>query len=273
MSQRYFSPISSETLKLPFYITSIGLNISQKNIERKDGHIDYQWLQCTEGEGIFLYKNKEYIIRPNQGIFIYNFDPHQYYPLKSNWKDFWISFNGTQIENVLEALGFKSTEVYNISNPTHLLKKIEQCYTTCTLNTPLHIIEASSYLYGFLFDLAKYTIPFDKESYYQQYCRISPVIKYIAQNYHQPISLENLAKLLDITPQHFCVLFKDIYKMRPFEYINYVRITKSKELLVKNKKLSIATIANKVGYDSPSYFCIQFKKIEKISPSNFREIN
>ena len=59
---------------------------------------------------------------------------------------------------------------------------------------------------------------------------------------------------------------------RPFEYINEVRINKSKELILSNYNYSISTISKKAGFESPSYFGMQFKKIEGMTPGQFKEL-
>jgi YesN/AraC family two-component response regulator len=59
---------------------------------------------------------------------------------------------------------------------------------------------------------------------------------------------------------------------RPFEYINEVSIKKSKELILNNYNYPITTISTKVGFESPSYFGSQFKKIEGITPGQFKQL-
>ena len=61
--------------------------------------------------------------------------------------------------------------------------------------------------------------------------------------------------------------------MRPFEYINRVRISKSKDFIINNSKMEINEIAKKVGYDNASYFCAVFKKMEGVSPGKFKKLH
>lgn len=64
---------------------------------------------------------------------------------------------------------------------------------------------------------------------------------------------------------------KDI--MRAFEYVNLVRIKKSKELILRHKDMQIKEIAVLSGFEDVSYFCSQFKKVEQVSPGEFRKLH
>jgi YesN/AraC family two-component response regulator len=102
---------------------------------------------------------------------------------------------------------------------------------------------------------------------------MQPVIDYIEANYNRVITLKELADVIKISPQHLCLLFKNTYKMRPFEYLNKVRISKSKDLMFAGGDLQIDNLAQMVGYDSSSYFCAVFKEIEGISPGKFKKLH
>ena len=53
------------------------------------------------------------------------------------------------------------------------------------------------------------------------------------------------------------------------DYLSMVRIEKQKNWL-KNPSLSINEVSSLVGYSDANYFSRVFKKIEKISPSDYR---
>jgi len=107
----------------------------------------------------------------------------------------------------------------------------------------------------------------------QQYQKIEPVINFIDENYNKQIALEDMSNIINITPQHLCLMFRNILDTRPFEYLNSVRINTSKELLIKYDKYNIETIGNMVGFENASYFGAVFRKHEGISPGNFRKLH
>ena len=81
--------------------------------------------------------------------------------------------------------------------------------------------------------------------------------------------MEELSDQIHATPQYLCRMFKRHLNVRPFQYIAMKRIQHAK-ILLTDSDLSINEIAHRVGYNDCSYFCAIFKKIELISPSEFR---
>ena len=101
--------------------------------------------------------------------------------------------------------------------------------------------------------------------------RLMPVFNYINNHYKEPIPLETLANTITVTPQHLCHIFKSFTGRTVTEYINSVRIGKSKELLLSGRNLLIKEIAAECGFTDVSYFCETFRRSEGISPAVFRE--
>lgn len=99
---------------------------------------------------------------------------------------------------------------------------------------------------------------------------INEAISYITQNYYENITLESMANKLYLNKCYFCTLFKEQTAKSFSNYLNEVRINKSKELLI-NKKLSILEIAHAVGYNNQTYFNSLFKKYTNITPLQYRK--
>ena len=59
--------------------------------------------------------------------------------------------------------------------------------------------------------------------------------------------------------------------MRPMEYLARKRLSVAKVLLFSTDN-SITSIGKEVGYEDPTYFGIVFKKLEGISPSEYRKL-
>ena len=104
------------------------------------------------------------------------------------------------------------------------------------------------------------------------YSRLTPVLNYIEEHYAEAITLKELSELLGVTPQHLCTLFRKIMNTRIFEYINLVRIKKSKEFLLDQPGIAIRDVAHTNGFEDVSYFCYIFKRIEKPTPGDFRKL-
>ncbi|MFC7394498.1 response regulator [Scopulibacillus cellulosilyticus] len=93
--------------------------------------------------------------------------------------------------------------------------------------------------------------------------------KYIETHYMRPITLEETAQHVSLSPYYFSKLFKDHFKVTFIEYLTLVRLKRAKELLLYSK-LSLKEITYQVGYKDPNYFSRVFKKAEKLSPKSYR---
>ena len=101
---------------------------------------------------------------------------------------------------------------------------------------------------------------------------VSDILYYISQNCGKKITLESLAKEFNISPSHLSRLFCNAYHMSPINYLIYSRVTFSTEYLLKSD-LSIAEIAELVGYDNPAHFTNMFTKRIGCTPTEYREKN
>lgn len=95
--------------------------------------------------------------------------------------------------------------------------------------------------------------------------------EYINRHYSEvAVSLNEVAKQVNMNPAYFSVLFKKDTGVTFINYLTDVRIEKSKELLAKTN-MKIYEIAYAVGYDNPTYFSTVFKKITNYSPQDYRK--
>ena len=83
------------------------------------------------------------------------------------------------------------------------------------------------------------------------------------------ISLTEYAQLTNMSLSSFKRKFKSIYQTTPSNYIQQIRLEKSKEFLTISDQ-SIGDIAYECGYKTISHFSKKFKENYGISPSEFR---
>ena len=93
--------------------------------------------------------------------------------------------------------------------------------------------------------------------------------EYINNNYTKNIMLKEIAGHLALSESRFSHIFKEHAKISPVQYIIKSRIDKAKELL-KGTDKKITEIAFETGFSDLTYFNRTFKKLEKQTPSAFR---
>jgi AraC-like DNA-binding protein len=83
------------------------------------------------------------------------------------------------------------------------------------------------------------------------------------------LDMEKVAKMINISRKYLSKQFKSETGKSFPEYLNSLRLQKSKELLEKSN-LRISEIAYELGYSSPEYFNKVFRKAENCSPSEYK---
>ncbi|MDO6597443.1 AraC family transcriptional regulator N-terminal domain-containing protein [Oceanihabitans sp. 2_MG-2023] len=101
--------------------------------------------------------------------------------------------------------------------------------------------------------------------------RIGTVIKFIKDNLtNKDISVDVLAKKAYMSTSHFHKQFKNTLGISPIDYINSEKIKFSKKLIKQSKDFRMSEIAFKSGFNNTSYFNRQFKKMEMMTPQQFK---
>jgi len=98
---------------------------------------------------------------------------------------------------------------------------------------------------------------------------IAKGIKYIHENFAEPINLLALCHYLGLNNCYFCVLFKNQTGMTFSQYLNKVRISESKKLLESTDE-SIIDISLAVGFNNHNHFSATFKKLTGVTPTEYR---
>lgn len=93
---------------------------------------------------------------------------------------------------------------------------------------------------------------------------------YIRKHYCDDISLTSVAKYVHLNPSYFSNLFRVKTGTNFSSYLNNVRISRAKQLLL-NPNIKIYEICEEVGFSDSASFNRSFKRAEGISPSKFRE--
>ena len=93
----------------------------------------------------------------------------------------------------------------------------------------------------------------------------------IQQYFANPLTLENVAGAIYLSPNYFSTIFKEITNTTFTNYLNEVRINEGKRLL-KETDMPIKGIVPQVGFSDYNYFNKVFKKIAGLPPATFREM-
>lgn len=263
-------PMINKEAGLPFLVCGIGINQHQCHITREDGYSIHQIIYCVNGEGVLKTGGNEFIIHPNTLFFLPPDIPHEYFQISEEpWSTNWVTFTGENISSTLERLDMSGYRVIEAASLDAIDSVFRRMLAVLRGEQASAGFDASYMLYELLVECFKAGCEECASASVQESGIIRPVLNFINDNYSSNITLDSMAKVANVTPEHLCKVFKASMNMRPFEYLAKKRIQEAKRLILTNL-YTISQVGKLVGYDNNSYFCSVFKKYEKISPSEFR---
>lgn len=102
--------------------------------------------------------------------------------------------------------------------------------------------------------------------------RIGSVVKFIKENLtDSSIDVDTLAKKACMSSSNFYKKFKNTLGVSPVDFMNAEKIKFAKRLMKTDRKLLIAEVAYKSGFNNVSYFNRQFKRLELMTPQQFKK--
>jgi two-component system, response regulator YesN len=197
------------------------------------------------------------------------------------------------VESSLDGQGFASVSVFTSKNVlltcvTNNLsdfspESLEFEELNCVFNDTHITIDQLNEVYQRLYEDTRY-LPFSKKGFV-----ISPVSdssiynpkgsdwlmeraeQYIKSYYTSPIKAQEVADVINISPNYFSSLFKQKTGKSFNEYVNHLRVEAAKQLL-EETPFNVNEIAEKVGYREYKYFVDVFKKFTGYTPTKYRNL-
>ena len=96
--------------------------------------------------------------------------------------------------------------------------------------------------------------------------------EYVKNNLNKPITLDDLADIVNRSPGYISMVFKKETGSTITQYITDQRISYAKELLLQSN-YKISEIAHEIGYDEERYFYQVFKKETGLTAGDYRKLH
>src|SRR5262249_39770211 len=100
--------------------------------------------------------------------------------------------------------------------------------------------------------------------------RLRSVVDYIEGHLEAGPTLEQLATFAHLSPFHFARQFKAATGLPPHQYVIARRVERAKQILERDRDLSLANVAARAGFTDQSQFCQHFKRLVGVTPRQFR---
>jgi two-component system response regulator YesN len=93
---------------------------------------------------------------------------------------------------------------------------------------------------------------------------------YLMENYTEDITLEDIARLVNLSPYYFSRFYKETSGINFIDRLINIRIEKAKHYF-ESTDLSLKEVSGMVGYQDPNYFSKLFKKMTGYTATEYKE--
>lgn len=187
------------------------------------------------------------------------------------WTIYWIHFKGilsgsiiSLIEKRMKGLkGFLQFDSTNISLFNDIYREVQRGYGID------HLIYANMCLSHLLTSFI-YNDKFEPNGKLAKKDVTDLAIDFLKRHLDEALTLEEIARSVNLSATHFCSLFKKKTGFSPIEYFSHLKVQKACQYLLFTK-LRVKEISLELGIDDPYYFSRIFSKVMGISPKDYRE--
>jgi AraC family transcriptional regulator len=101
------------------------------------------------------------------------------------------------------------------------------------------------------------------------YRRLHRARDYAAAYFDQPLTLDDLARVAALSPNHLLRTFRQAFGQTPHQYLTELRLERARALLAQTDQ-PVTAICLAVGFESPGSFSTLFRRRYGLAPSQLR---
>ncbi len=221
-----------------------------------------------QGSGTILYDGHTYTASAGEFYLLHKGSRHQYFSSKEDpWIKIWMNLKGTLIEHLLHVYPLEQV-VYPVDK--EMLDYFQSFHRELISGKSPQEIQQNCAL---LLHRIISGIYFSSLSLHKQEVDDALKIKrYLEQHILDTVTLEDLSNHIFKSKAQVIRQFKKAYGMTPYAYLLDMKQQYAKKLLTQTN-LPIKEIASRLNFADEHYFSTYFKRVEKLSPSQYRSFH
>ena len=239
-------------------------------MKRLEYHVHF----ILEGKGTLEYQSQIYYLKRGD---IFAIPPgatdYKYYADSNDpWYYAWIAFNGTKARQYMDLSGFSNKHIIRPASiePETYTNLIYEILNLQYITLPNELNRL-----GNLFEIISLLIETNNSGskgnryQYPAQAYVEHALHFIEKRYQNYINVNDIVNYVGVNRSYFSSVFKQQMQMSPLRYLQEFRISKARQLL-EGTDLTLQEIACRVGYKDAFILSKVFKKIIKMSPTQYR---
>lgn len=265
-SAAYFHTCSAQAKKMFFYPLCTGRYRCDGTYRMERTHYDsFLVMYVARGSGYWSSGGQEIPVPEGSLLFLDCYRPHCY-GTRSGWEIYWLHFDGVLARPYFET--FTADGAFLMQSDAAVcvrsVRKIFESFDRrCPVSEPMISKRINDLLTGAILALQQ------EKKQLKRLGAIDESVQFIAEHVEQPLTLEQLAASVSLSPFYFARLFKQETGFPPHEYIVRARVDKAKYLLISTS-LPLKEIACRCGFGNECSFSTLFKKMSGCTPRGYR---
>lgn len=208
----------------------------------------------NEGDLFYLPKNK--IVK----YFSDKSSPYTYY---------WIGFDGASARQIISRIGISEENPVKRININELIPLFESMKEDILKGSLLGYIEANATMLKIFATLLSHEEEATKTIKNVSIDYVDKALYFIKTNFGKDINVTEISQAVGLKRNYFCGLFKKQTGLSPVDYLMQYRIEQAKLMLASG--MHVTETATNCGFNSPSNFGAQFKRLTGKTPLNYRK--
>lgn len=251
----------------PFYIEMAGVTYPDPSyhICRSNSHI-HCFEFVIDGEGVVKVDNRTNHPAKGDLYILPKGSNHDYHSSPENpFKKIWMNVRGSLCDDLIHLYGLTGVLVVRQIDAYSIFEEflsvcenkelsLDEVHDRCSLIFHKLIIKIAEHL---SFNGKRTSADVANE-----------IKSYIDRNIYERISVDMIARHINLSPSQVTRVFKKAFNATPYDYILTRKISTAK-LLLKNTSLSVKEIANKLNFADEHYFSNIFLQKTGVRPKNY----
>jgi len=251
------------------------------NMPRPHEHTCFELYYLLNGERVYFMEDQVVTVRKGDLMIIH---PHQLHSTAStekmrferilvNFSRSFVEQGDGQVAALLQAGGSRLVRI-PLKDQPDVERLLQLMISECEREQPCYTSLVRTYLNELLIRIHRielsthYKAAPDYE--HPMHYKITEIAQYMKANYHQKLTLEQIAKQFYISPSYLSRTFTRLTGFHFREYLQTVRIREAQKRLVESKD-SVQMISEQAGFEHIAHFNKTFKKIVGTTPLNYRK--
>ncbi len=265
-SAAYFHTCSAQAKKMFFYPLCTGRYRCDGTYRVERTHYDsFLVMYVARGSGYWSSGGQEIPVPEGSLLFLDCYRPHCY-GTHSGWEIYWLHFDGVLARPYFETFAADGAFLMQ-SDAAVCVRSVRKIFESfdrrCPVSEPMISKRINDLLTGAILALQQ------EKKQLKRLGAIDESVQFIAEHVEQPLTLEQLAASVSLSPFYFARLFKQETGFSPHEYIVRARVDKAKYLLISTS-LPLKEIACRCGFGNECSFSTLFKKMSGCTPRGYR---